>query len=99
MTISTEVIHGTLNVDGTLELDQKPSLGPGRVQVVLQPASEVARRRTLTDIIDEIHRDQQARGFQGRSQEEIDSALREGEEEYERKWQALWAMLPNQSES
>jgi hypothetical protein len=32
------VVEGTLKPDGTLELDEKPSLPPGRVKVTLQPA-------------------------------------------------------------
>jgi hypothetical protein len=34
------VVDGTLKPDGTLELDQKPNLPPGRMQVVLRPAEE-----------------------------------------------------------
>jgi hypothetical protein len=34
--MSSEVIQGTLRPDGALELDRKPSLPPGRVQVVLE---------------------------------------------------------------
>lgn len=40
MSLDEVVVDGTLNPDGTLELDQKPSLAPGRVQVVLRPAPE-----------------------------------------------------------
>jgi hypothetical protein len=36
------VIEGTLKPDGTLELDQKPNLTPGRVTVVLRSASSPA---------------------------------------------------------
>jgi len=37
-TVTTSVIlEGTLRPDGLVELDSKPSLLPGRVQVVLQP--------------------------------------------------------------
>ena len=39
MTSTEVVIEGTLKPDGTLELDQKPNLAPGRVMVVLRPAS------------------------------------------------------------
>ena len=39
MSLNTIVVQGTLKPDGTLELDEKPSLAPGRVQVMLQPAS------------------------------------------------------------
>jgi hypothetical protein len=39
MSLSEIVIEGTLKPDGTLELDQKPSLSPGRVTVVLRQES------------------------------------------------------------
>ena len=78
-----------LKPDGTLELDQKPALSPGRVRVVLQPVQAVPpSRRGLADVIDEIRRGQQARGFQGRSAQEIEAGLREGEDEYEQRMQA-----------
>lgn len=38
----TVTVQGTLKPDGTLELDQKPSLPPGRVTVVLQQAAHSA---------------------------------------------------------
>jgi hypothetical protein len=40
MSLTEFVIEGTLKPDGTLELDQKPSLLPGRVTVVLRKESE-----------------------------------------------------------
>ena len=42
MSLSEVVIEGTLKPDGTLELDQKPSLSPGRVTVVLRQESASA---------------------------------------------------------
>ncbi len=36
------IVEGTLKPDGTLELDQKPDLSPGRVQVILRPTQEAA---------------------------------------------------------
>jgi hypothetical protein len=42
MSLSENVIEGTLKPDGTLELDQKPSLPPGRVTVVLRQESPQA---------------------------------------------------------
>ncbi len=84
------VLEGTLKPDGTLELDQKPGLPPGRVRVLLQSApAGTPGQRGLADVIDEIRQGQQARGFQGRSAEEIVDGLREGEEEYERRMQEL----------
>jgi hypothetical protein len=36
MSLSEIVVEGTLKPDGTLELDQKPNLVPGRVTVILR---------------------------------------------------------------
>ena len=41
MTTPEIVLAGTLQPDGTLVLDQKPDLPPGRVTVVLHPAAEM----------------------------------------------------------
>jgi hypothetical protein len=89
MGVTTEVIEGTLKPDGTLELDEKPSLGPGRVKVALQPAQACTRGPGLADVLDEIHQGQRLRSFQGRSADEIQTGLREGEDDYEEKVQAL----------
>jgi hypothetical protein len=89
MSVTTEVIEGTLKPDGTLELDAKPSLGPGRVKVALEPAPAGAPGPGLADVLDEIHQGQQSRGFQGRSADEIETGLREGEDDYEEKVQAI----------
>jgi hypothetical protein len=35
------LIQGTLRADGTVVPDEKPSLPPGRVQVVVQPLPEM----------------------------------------------------------
>jgi hypothetical protein len=39
MSLHEVVVEGTLKPDGTLQLDQKPSLPPGRVTVVLRQES------------------------------------------------------------
>lgn len=41
MSLSEIVVGGTLKPDGTLELDQKPNLAPGRVTVVLRQEPEL----------------------------------------------------------
>lgn len=90
MSFTEIVVEGTLKPDGTLELDEKPNLSPGRVKVILQSApANMPRQRGLADVIDEIRQSQQARGFQGRSAQEIEAMRREGEAEYERRVQAL----------
>ena len=40
MSLTEITVQGTLKPDGTLELDQKPNLSPGRVTVVLRQESE-----------------------------------------------------------
>ena len=89
MYVSTEVIEGTLKPDGTLELDQKPHLNSGRVKVALQPADPKIPGRELADVIDAIRQDQLARGFHGRTAEEIEAGLSEGEDDYEHRMNAL----------
>jgi hypothetical protein len=96
MSRNTVIVMGTLTADGTLELDQRPALAPGRVQVAIVPAQIPAARgarRTLRDVLDEIRTAQAARGYQGRSIEEMeadDAARRADDEEYEERWRVLW---------
>jgi hypothetical protein len=67
MSLAESIVDGTLKPDGSLELDQPPNIAPGRVQVTVKPlVSPTARRRGLVDVIDEIRRDQLARGYLGR---------------------------------
>jgi hypothetical protein len=89
VSITAEVIDGTLKSDGTLELDHKPALGPGRVRVALQPAQPTPRGRSLARTVEEIRQEQQARGFQGRTVEEIEADLSAGEDDYEQRMQDL----------
>ena len=57
MNLDTAIVQGTLKDDGTLELDEKPPLAPGRVQVTILPlrAPAVAPPRgTILDVLKEI---------------------------------------------
>jgi hypothetical protein len=89
MSLDTVVVTGTLKPDGTLELDQRPTLAPGRVRVAIHPTPSPAAgqpRRTILDVLDEIHTAQAARGYRGRSIQEMeaDEAARRAEDaEYE----------------
>lgn len=42
MSLREVIVDGTLKPDGTLELDQKPDLSPGRVQVVLRGETDIS---------------------------------------------------------
>jgi hypothetical protein len=82
----TTVVQGILKDDGTLELDERPNLAPGRVQVTILaiPAPAVAaRHRTILEVLDGIEAAQEARGYRGRSvaEMEADEAERRAEDD------------------
>ena len=57
MRLDTVVVEGTLKPDGSLELDTKPALTPGRVQVTILPlrAPDLAQPRgTILAVLKEI---------------------------------------------
>jgi hypothetical protein len=92
--LSEVMIEGTLKPDGTLELDQKPGLSPGRVQVTVKPlVLPTGGRRGLVEVMDEVRQGQRARGYQGRTLQEMqaeEKARREEDEEYERRCEQAW---------
>jgi hypothetical protein len=94
MSLSEVVIEGTLKPDGTLDLDQKPSLSPGRVQVTVKPLVLPSPRcRGLVEVMDEIRQSQRARGYQGRTLQEMEAEEKdrqEEDEEYERRCEQVW---------
>jgi hypothetical protein len=89
------IVQGTLKPDGTLELDQKPSLAPGRVQVIVQPLPPpTVPKRGLADVIEEIKQAQLRRGYSGRTKEEMEAeeaARRAEEEDYDQRMRDLWS--------
>jgi hypothetical protein len=87
-------VRGTLKPDGTLELMEKPNLPPGPVQVTLQAVQEARPGEPgLLEILDRIHANQRARGYQGLTEEEMAAriaALRD-DEVYEERWRQIWS--------
>jgi hypothetical protein len=74
MTTNAIEIQGTLREDGTLVLDEKPNLPPGRVRVTVQPILDY----TQTDIwkfFQRIDAERAALGIKPPSKEEIDAYL------------------------
>lgn len=93
MSLSEVILEGTLKADGTLELDQKPSLSPGRVQVTVRPLPSTTGNRGLVDVMHEIRQNQIARGYRGWTLQEMqaeEKARHEEAEEYERRCEQLW---------
>jgi hypothetical protein len=78
------IVPGTLRPDGTLELDQKPNLAPGRVRVTVETVTESTRPHRFWSMMQLIWADLQAAGHIPRTREQIDAeinALREEDEE------------------
>jgi hypothetical protein len=81
-------IEGTLQADGTLVLDEKPDLPPGRVRVRLQHVLDY----TQTDIwkfFERVWAEQRARGHVPRSKEEIDAEIAAARQEDEERMLAI----------
>ncbi len=86
------VVEATLKPDGTLELDEKLALPPGRVQVMVQPLPELPDDDPFWQMMKRIWAGQKARGHVPRSAEEIEAeraAFREEAEEKARKVERL----------
>ncbi|MGH7137609.1 MAG: hypothetical protein ACREHD_17825 [Pirellulales bacterium] len=71
MNVIEETIDATLDSTGQLALSHAPRIPPGPVQVTIRAAIQTCSKRGLADVIREIAADQRARGFLGRSAEEI----------------------------
>jgi hypothetical protein len=71
MNVIEETIEATLDANGQLRLTHQPRLPPGPVRVTIRVAAAVGPLRGLADVIREIAAEQRARGFPGRSAEDV----------------------------
>lgn len=85
MSLHEVMIEGTLQPDGTLQLDSKPSLPPGRITVVLRQESEPVlpkddpfwqRMQSMWDV-------QKACGYVPRSAAEVEDEQQQLRDEWE----------------
>jgi hypothetical protein len=87
MSFSEVVIEGTLKPDGTLELDQKPNLRPGRVTVILRQGAAAKPPGPLGDAffqgMEAMWAGQKARGHVPRSVEEVEAERRQLRQEWD----------------
>ncbi len=83
MSLQEIVVAGTLKPDGTLELDRKPELPPGRVTVVLRQESEAAApQEDWWQYLQRIRAEREASGYPFMNEEEMNAHiewLREGD--------------------
>ncbi len=72
MSLHEIVVEGTLKPDGTLELDQKPNLPPGRVQVVLRQESEsIPLKENCWQYLQRARRELEEAGHRFMNEEEV----------------------------
>ena len=75
MSATHVVVEGTVKPDGTLELDGKLDLPPGRVQLIVQPLAELPKDDPFWQMMNGIWAAQKARGHLPRTKEEIDAEI------------------------
>jgi hypothetical protein len=88
MNVHEAIVLGTLKPDGTLELDERVKLAPGRVQVTMVPVPELPENDPFWQRMKTLWADQERRGHVARSVQEIEAerqALREEWEERTRR--------------
>src|SRR4051794_10726944 len=74
MTTNTIEVQGTLREDGTLVLDQKPNLPPGRVKVTVEAVPDY-KQTEIWQFFERLKAEREALGIAPRSREEIDAYL------------------------
>jgi len=89
MSATHVVVEGTLKPDGSLELDSKLDLPPGRVQLIVQPLPELPKDDPFWQMMEGIWAAQKARGHVPRTKEEIDAEIGALRDESEGEMQAV----------
>ena len=87
--ITHEIVRGTLEPDGTLVLDQKPNLSPGRVRVMLEAMPELSQPVRFWAMMEEIWDDLKASGHSPRGVEDIEAERRDFRDEWDERQDAL----------
>ena len=84
-----EVVQGTLEPDGTLVLDRKPALSPGRVRVMVETVTEPTRPDRFWAMMAQIWDDAKARGDHPRSAEAVEAERQTFREEWDERQEAM----------
>ena len=78
MSASLSDVLGTVRADGTLELDQKLSVPPGRVKVHVEPVETVAQpAESLMEYVDRTRREVEEAGHHFMNDEEVTAWIEE----------------------
>jgi hypothetical protein len=92
MSLSEIVVEGTLKPDGTLELDQKPSLSPGRVTVILRQKSKPTAQEGWWPYMQRVRAEREAAAYHFLNEAEMEAhiqRLREDEDRIDRIYQEM----------
>ena len=76
MSATHVVVEGTVKPDGSLELDSKLDLPPGRVQLIVQPLPELPKDDPFWQMMQKIWTDRKAAELTPRSTEEVEAQRR-----------------------
>ncbi len=100
MPTTTITVEATLQSDGvTIRLEKQLALPPGRVTVTVQPTVPKTGP-TMMEVLDRIHRDQQQRGHEPMTEEEMAAEIAQmrAQDEYEERWRQIWAQTGSEAE-
>ena len=89
MSLSEVVVEGTLKPDGTLELNEKPNVPAGRVQVIVQALPELPNDDPFWQRMQAMWDARKIAGDSPRSVEKTESELRQMGDEWEEHQRAL----------
>jgi len=90
MTATSLEVLGTVRADGTLELDQKLTIPPGRVKVRVESVEAPAKpTETLVEFVDRTRSELEAAGHKFRTKEEIDAEIEELRNEWDERLDEL----------
>lgn len=83
MSFDGMIVQGTVKRDGTLELDERVNLAPGRVQVTMVPVPELPKDDPFWQRMEAIWADQKRRGHVARSVQEVEAERQAVREEWD----------------
>jgi hypothetical protein len=83
MSTPIAILEGTVNPDGTLELQEKVNLPAGRVQVTLIPVPDLPQNDPFWQLMQGIWAGQKARGHIARSAQEVEVERQAVRDEWE----------------
>lgn len=83
MSTSFVIVEGTIRSDGSLEVQDKVNLPPGKVQVTLTPLTELPNDDPFWQRMEAIWAGQRARGFVPRSVEDVEAERKAMRDEWD----------------